>query len=1425
MTLRNLFFLIAFCTSIYSWGESLLSVSHYSIQEGLSQNTVQSIIQDNEGYIWLATWNGLEKFDGYRFKNYKSYPTDSIRLSYNRITHIEKGYGAHIWCQTFGGKTYLFNSHTERFENPLAEPVDFTTDESSQIYPLKTGITWIINPSGTIYRIDEKQLPDQAAVQIYEHHIPDKNDIYTIAADSWGNEWILTRRGVRLYNRPFQSQEIFKHILEIDSTVFLSTIDGRLFSYRPVNGLKEIALPVSVNRIDGLYESQDHRLCIATPKQLLFCKDDNDFSIVFPPGNETWRINKFYQSHDGVLWILDGQDKIWRIDLTENTPRLISYVQGSKKRNGFILEDAFGGIWIQPYYGLFSYYDPQDKVLKPARQTQGDQEADYHAPGLGYHIDKHRNLWLCCKSGFDQLTFSPRNYTLLRQERAGQYEIPNTIRGLFIDSQKRLWCASKQGVIELYDSSDRYIGNLSRSGKIVNNPQTAFGASAYTFFEDSLHRMWIGCKEDGLFIATPEKTGNYRIRRYRHNAKDPYSLSENSIYDICSDKQGRIWIGTYGGGLNLVENPSAHPLRFIHKGNRLNSFPQEAFKVRNICTTVDGVILAATTGGLLSFDDDLGTPEDIVFHLNRSRQNQASSLSNNDVMYIYRRKNGDLYIVPYSGGISRIASENLLSDSIEFVHFNKRNGLPSDLAYAITESNDSSLWITFQNSICRYDTETETAETYDRFDRQSHLAISEVPPVTDSRNGLYVGTENGLLRLDLNRLRKSDIVPPIVFTQVHIPGGDGKEEIKIITGDTLLLQPQERNISLSFAALDYTDPKAIRYAYRIKEMNDSWNNLHDNRTVSFADLPAGKWSLEIRSTNGDGIWTDNTRVLHLIVTPTFGETPWAIFLYILAAILVALLALGIFLYIANLRRSVSIEQQVTQLKLKFFTDISHELRTPLTLIASPLEAVLQKESLAPDVRKNLIIAQHNTHRMLRLINQILDFRKIQNGKMKLFIACIDVKELSRHTFESFEHMAQKQHIDYRFSAPAQPIRCYTDADKVEKILFNLLSNAFKYTPDGKGIQVSLDRLEEGFTITVRDEGRGIAPEKIEKIFNRFETLGTPKNSLSTGIGLSLVQELVQLLHGNIQVTSSPENGSTFTVSLPGTSSVYQRDPHAEFILEDVSIPVAEEENSDNISSDEESILIVEDNAELRHFIKYILQDEYNVTTAQNGKEGLDKILSAQPGLVISDIMMPIMDGIELLDTVKRNPDISHTPFILLSAKTSVEDRIKGLEYGADDYITKPFSSSYLKARVRSLLQRRRELKDFYLTRTEEKPEKNDAKQSPDSLTRFDDAFMRQTIQEIENNIQNSNFKIEDLADTQHISRTVFYRKIKSLTGISPIDLIQEIRIRKATEYLEKGELRISEIAYRCGFSSPQYFSRVFKEKTGHSPSEHKGDKN
>ena len=359
----------------------------------------------------------------------------------------------------------------------------------------------------------------------------------------------------------------------------------------------------------------------------------------------------------------------------------------------------------------------------------------------------------------------------------------------------------------------------------------------------------------------------------------------------------------------------------------------------------------------------------------------------------------------------------------------------------------------------------------------------------------------------------------------------------------------------------------------------------------------------------------------------------------------------------------------------------------------------------------------------------------------MHITRVDLCELSRHTYESFEYLARKRHIDYTFTVSESPIFGYTDADKVEKILFNLLSNAFKYTPEGKHIGVSLQTADNRLFITVHDEGQGIAPEKIGKIFNRFETLGNPGNILSSGIGLSLVQELIQILHGEIQVESTLGRGSSFRVTLPISASSYPGVRLSDIVTEERADLPREEDITGKREGGDESILIVEDNDELRHFIKYVLQDDYNIITASNGKEGLDKTLSDQPSLIISDIMMPVMDGIEFLNAVKQNNDISHTMFILLSAKTSVKDRIKGLEYGADDYITKPFSPSYLKARVHNLLQKRRGLKAWYLHQTDEKAHH----QATSQLTRFDDAFIRDIIQEIENNIKEIT-KIENVTD-------------------------------------------------------------------------------
>ena len=1398
-----LFLIISLVTS----AQSLLHVKHYSTEDGLSQNIVQCITQDNDGYIWLATWNGLEKFDGYQFRNYKSYPTDTVRLDYNRIIYIKKGFGTHIWCQTYSGKVYLFDSKTEQYYNVLHEPENrFYGDRISKLIPMDKGVMWIINPEGKHYRIDEHKCMTDREMAVPYTILPSDNHTYTIADDAWGNEWILTNHGTYEYGKNIATKEIFQYIASSNTHTYFAT-ENEVFAYTPTIGIHKIEEIGHLERIDGLHILSDGNLSIATNTALIIYNTGENSVRKIDYRQRELQISLIYDTSDGAIWTFNGTNEVLRAASGDNSFQSIKFVESSSPRNCFIHEDSFGCVWVQHPNGHFSYYDKQANILRQARYRENGEEKIYHDPGRNFFIDRDNNLWLCGKSGFDYLNFTHRNYDLIGKN--------GDIRGLFIDSHQHLWRADKEGIISLYDLDGAYIGNLSADGNIVADNRVVFGSNAYAFFEDRLHRIWIGTKEHGLYIATPIHNKKYRIVHYQNNSQT-YGLCENSIYAITADKLGRIWIGTYGGGVHLVENPYTDNLRFIHHRNKWADYPQEALKVRSILSLDNGVILAGTTGGLLTFGANFAQPDEVKFYLNRRCQEQTSSLSNNDVMYIYRRKNGDLYIVPYSGGISRIESHNLLTDSLSFTHYNRQNGLPSDLAYSLIEDDDRNLWIIFENSICQYNPESGTTDIYNHYNLHTTLPITECPPILDKMGRMYIGLESGLLRLNIAHLQKSCITPPIVFTRITSQNDYGKKEVSPIIGNKLILNPQQRNINIGFVALDYTNPTAIHYAYRLQGINNSWNNLQGNHTVSFAGLPAGNWNLEVRSTNGDGVWVDNTHTLTIVAEPTFRETPWAVLLYIFIGICIIALITGIFLYISNLRRSVSIEQQVTQLKLRFFTDISHELRTPLTLISAPIEETLQHEQLTEEGRKNLETAQRNTHRMLRLINQILDFRKIQNDKMRLYIRNVDIAELLQHTFESFEHLAGEHRINYSFENHLPITHLYTDADKVEKIVFNLLSNAFKYTPDGKSITLSATIDNNRLAFAVKDEGTGISPEKAGEIFNRFETLGRQDNSLSTGIGLSLVKELINLLHGSITVESIPGEGSTFTVYLPIDVAIYRNDPMAEFTLTDGESPIGDESVGDTPSTTRETLLIVEDNGELRNFIRSILQEDYSILTARDGVEGLQKAKEYIPTLIISDIMMPRMDGIELLNAIKQSHDTSHIPTILLSAKSSIDDRIKGLDYGADDYITKPFSSSYLKARIRTLLQKRKDLRTYYLAQ-------EDAKKptEPENITKFDDEFIKQIIGLIEKNLQNNDFKIEDMAETLHMSRTVFYRKIKSITDISPIDLVQEIRLKEAVRLLETGGYRVSEIAYQCGFSSPQYFSRVFKDKFGCTPSEYK----
>ena len=532
--------------------------------------------------------------------------------------------------------------------------------------------------------------------------------------------------------------------------------------------------------------------------------------------------------------------------------------------------------------------------------------------------------------------------------------------------------------------------------------------------------------------------------------------------------------------------------------------------------------------------------------------------------------------------------------------------------------------------------------------------------------------------------------------------------------DVLTLSPEQRNISFRFAAVDFVNSSTIQYAYRLKGLEEQWNEVGNTRSASYMNLPAGEYTLEIRSTNSNGVWMDNTRSLRLVVEPKFTETAWAWALYVLLFLLLVGTVGYVLFYIYRLRHRIDMEQQLADIKLRFFTDISHELRTPLTLIAGPVEEVLQSRELSDKDREHLSLVRTNTRRMLRMMNQILDFRKLQNRKMKLIVEEADLIALLRQVMLHFRAMAEAKHIAFTLSSPVDSLTMWLDTDKVEKVFFNLLSNAFKYTPDGKSVSIEVSLSDRTVSIAVADRGIGIDEQHRKMLFHRFENF-THSDMMhsSSGIGLSMAREMVS--------------------------------------------------------------------------------------------------------------------------RIKADRTVCHIPIIILSAKSSIDDRIVGLERGIDDYITKPFSATYLKTRIRTLIRRRQELQEFYRARFQPHPEETaapaDAESAPTAyepkrpqLESLDDRFMEQVMECIEQNMDNQDFEIETLAEHLFMSRTVFYRKLKSITGMTPVAFVGEMRIKRALQLMEDDGLTISQVAYMTGFNSPKYFSKVFKKAVGCTPSEYKEQK-
>ena len=1421
----KLFLIILYlvCPFVLS-AQSLMHVRYYSAKDGLSQNTVADFLQDDKGYIWMATWNGLEKFDGYTFQNYKSYLTDDTRLEYNRIQQIIKSQKGNIWCITYNNLLYLFDTRTEKFRNVFfGYPHLAGYEEVARIYKQTGGILWFSNKAGELFRIDEERLGEADGIV----HLPCRScaghgqKIYTVYQDKRGYEWILTEQGTFVYNHPeIQTDVRLRYVKEADKSTYFLTEGGELYTFVPDAGILHIPNPFPMKPVSGLVSIKSGRLLIPdSEKVIVYDTRKKFFEQLYrqEAALDPLHVTGVHYSRKNVIWMLSGQ-------------RVLRYTPADRKVTSFqvnltgtdtfrhVHEDEFGGIWFMTRSGSFYFYNSVTDGLEPAYRYTTGQKEPYRTEGRAFLRDSHKNLWVSRKYGFDKIYFTNRNYDYIHTSAEQE------VRGVFIDSKKRLWVASKENRLEVYDKQGNYVGNMDSTGKLLQNRNISFGRNVYTFFEDSEHRLWLGTRNHGIVVAT-EYDGKFTLHTFRHDKQDPYALSNDAIYSICRDTRNRIWIGTLGGGINLFSGTLDNP-RFIHSENLMKGYPGDmCHKVRSLCCTRKGVVLAGTTEGLLSFSDDFQKPEDIEFFHNDCED----GLSNNDVMDVLESRDGKIYIAAYSGGICMADVDSLLNTRIRFHYLNMKNGLPSDLPQSMLEDGEGNIWICFENYISKYRADRKGFDTYDSANLHTDLQITEAHPAIDQQGAMYIGTNQGVLRLRLYDLKKSSFVPRIVYAGVDIQNSDGTVSNSVLAADSLVLGKKERNVTIAFSALDYTNSEALQYAYRLKGISDQWGYIGENHSIGFANLPSGDFVLEVKSTNGDGVWCDNITPLYIHIQPRFTETAWAWVLYVLIAIILILTVSGIIVYITNLKRKVTLEQQLTDLKLRFFTDISHELRTPLTLISGSIEEIVERGQLQKSGTENMQVARRNVNRMLRLVNQILDFRKIQGRKMKLSIEQGDVVALCRQVGENFTQLAHERSIHFRLIPETPEIRCYTDMDKLEKILFNLLSNAFKYTADGKSITMAV-RMESGcLFVSVRDEGKGMDLRKIDNLFGRFETFGKTDPNRSTGIGLSLVKEFVDLLHGTIQPESIPGQGTVFTVTLPCTYEAYAADSMAEFVLNDeVKFEYPVEVQLSRQEEKERSILIIEDNDELRRFLAMILRDCYHVLEAGDGRQGLEIIGRELPDLIVSDVMMPEMDGIELLAAVKVNRDTSHIPVILLSAKASGDDRVRGLEYGADDYIAKPFNSAYLKARIESLIRQRSSLAAYYLGSSLKDSDKTEKKQ-PDvkleqvleSVPSFNNTFIQEVIRLVDENLQNPDFKIDDLAETMNMSRAVFYRKIKTFTGASPIDLVKEMRLKRALELLDADTYSLSEVAYQSGFSSPQYFSRVFKEQMQCTPNEYK----
>jgi len=1291
---------------------------------------------------------------------------------------------------------------------------------------------------------------DGSRFTIFRNDISDKssisnNDILAIEEDNSGKIWVGTYNGLNCYNPVTNTFTRYLHtknnhtisgnaiwsIREIGNEMWFGTSKG-LTIYNKKTGqftstfhsdTDNTTLPS--NNILSILQTKKGQIWIGTTKGLCVLTDRKNGKFVFRnyPLNATELLTVQALAEDRFNNIWVGTKNKGLLKFSPATNKYVSFLSSDKlnELNADIRAltiDKEGSLWIGAYDGI--YILGQDKSIEKINNSNNNNGID---KVKSVFLDKKGSVWIgCYYKGVNIWDVSNVNFSNYNQNSK---KIPmsfDVVSSIISDKNKNIYFGTEGGGITIYNAntgSTNYIN--SKSGQTTKND-----IKAMCLAEDNI--LWMGTFSKGISVYN---TVSKRVEDNRISPELDNLLKDTGVYSIKTEGNGILWIGTFSKGL-IRYNTISKTFHIIGNDNTKPNYLTNNI-VRTILVDKQKRLWVGTQNGLnLMTLSNFQPTKYAIKHFFFD----TAALAGDDILTLFQDSQNKIWVGTKAKGLHYF-------DGKKFNRINLKIGNTVITSiHSILEDDDKNLWISTNQGIIKYSTTRKTVVIYDQKDGLASNEFNDNSALKLDANKFYFGSPSGATYFDARKISLNQYAPQVLITDLKIQNEtinpqDSTEILEKSIGytKTITLDYDKANFAINFAIPNYIRSKNNQYSYRLTGLEDNWT-ITKNTEAIYAIQNPGTYVFEVRGANNDGVWNKVPTTLTVVVNPAPWRSIWAFLLYgiIIGSALYGLI--WIMKSKARLKQKLELEyletkriEENNRAKLDFFTNISHEFRTPLTLILGPLQQILSNYNGTNEMYKKLLVIEGSANHLLSLINRLMDFRKLENDQVKLESANGNIVKFTREIFLSFIEYAKDGGYEYTFEPEEEEILVYFDRYKLERVFYNLISNAFRYTPKGGTINIKINHDHENLFIAVEDSGAGIAEEHIDKIFDLFFEVPLHNNvqknyNKGTGIGLSIVKNIVKLHKGNIDVTNKETGGVVFKVTLPlGRAHLSDDEIIQDFKISDdiaqytnqlQTAEITETEDIEDfvVNAEKQTILLVEDHKVLRSFMKNLLKKEYNIIEAENGKIAFEKALQFVPNLIISDVIMPEMVGTELCSKIKENLKTSHIPVILLTSRSSLVYKFEGLESGADDYISKPFNLMEFKLRVKNLLNSTERLKNKFASEDNFVP-------SEITVSSLDEELLKKAFKIVEENISNEQFDIPFFCAELGVSRTMLFLKIKAWTNYTPNEFIHEIRLKRAAQLLEQNKLNVSEVSYKVGFNNPKYFSKCFQKKYGDTPSQ------